>query len=843
MTEPSIAVVLGIIAVLKTGGCYLPIDPENPEGRIDYILNDSETGLLLTQRHLINKVAFAGEILDIEDEDLYREEVPSPGKSGGPDNPVYMIYTSGTTGTPKGVLVTHRNLVNYVTWFSTAAGISGEDKTPLTSSFAFDLGYTSVYPSLLAGGQLHLLSRESYMFAPGLLDYICSRRMSYVKMTPSLFSTIVEDSHFSNEKCKTLRLAVLGGEAIDTTDVEKAHRVCRHIKIMNHYGPTEVTIGSVAQFIDFERLEEYKTRPTIGRPIFNSKVFILDKYLKLLPLGIAGELCLSGVGVAKGYFKRDALTSEKFIDINTFMEKAEVVLPYDRVYRTGDLARWLPHRNIEFLHIIHHQVKIRGYRIELGEIEGQLLNHPAVKDTVVLVLGKNTADKYLCAYVVPGHAQMFDNPPPMWAELKKYLSHSLPGYMIPAHFMKIDKVPLTPNGKLDRRALPVPDVGDRGEYTPPGDAVEEQLVKIWADLLSIETSIIGIDADFFQLGGHSLKATIMAARIQDAFNVRFPLSEVFKAPTIRGIAEYTRLAGIGIVTAKEKNLVLLKHGVNSNHHLFLVHDGTGEVEAYMAFCNRLTDEFNYWGLRADRLENLAPQNQTIEALAQRYVEKMRKIQAHGPYYIAGWSLGGTIAFEMARQLEEVEEKIAFLALIDSVPPHKDLWKGAEEFNLKSELNFIKGYPIDDELKETLKKVTEIHQVWLLAADYLETKNVDAESVKQVIAADYGLQVLPNYRQLGIRESLYYLNVSRTLRNARASYSPSGKINTWGHFFKANQSRFKYRPWNAYCRKPFEYHKVDGGHYSIFRQPHAAPFAHTFNQVIRNLLKSFMKENE
>jgi tyrocidine synthetase-3 len=533
MVDPSLEMMVGIMAVLKTGACYVPIDLANPRGRIDFILDDSEAQLLLTQTHLLDKMVFDGETLNLEDDNLYNVQAPVPEETGNPSSAAYMIYTSGTTGQPKGVMVTHRNLVNYVTWFSRETGLTSEDKTLLTSSFAFDLGYTSIYPLLLAGGQLHLLPREFYVLPEHLLDYIRLQGISYLKMTPSLFAAIAGDANFSKEGFEHLRLVVLGGEAINVTDVETVHRLCGHIRFMNHYGPTEVTIGCIAQWINFRNLEAYKRRPTIGKPVSNTKAFILDKYLNLSPVGIPGELCLSGAGVAKGYFKKEDLTSEKFI-ANPFMEREE----YERIYRTGDLARWLPDGSIEFLERIDHQVKIRGYRIELGEIESRLLAHKEIKEAVVLTRISEAGSKYLCAYIVPSTPGMTSSLDPL--ELKKYLSYYLPDYMIPSHLFHLGKFPLTANGKLDRKALPDPTVNTPDSDIVPRDHIEKAVAKIWSEVLKIKEEKIGINTNFFEVGGHSLGAIIVISRIHKVLKVKIPLVEIFKTPFVKGIATYIK---------------------------------------------------------------------------------------------------------------------------------------------------------------------------------------------------------------------------------------------------------------------------------------------------------------
>jgi amino acid adenylation domain-containing protein/non-ribosomal peptide synthase protein (TIGR01720 family) len=414
LLEPSVEIPVSILAILKAGGAYLPLSPDYPGTRIKYMIEDSGTGLVVTHSHLKQKLSFTREILVIDDENIYTadEESINPGNLNAPSDVVYTIYTSGTTGKSKGVLVKHENLVNYVHWFAGISGLTRKDKTLLTSSFAFDLGYTTLYTSLLKGCRLHLPGREIYLSPERVLDYIESKEISYIKMTPSLFTTLVHHPKFSAAKCRGLRLVVLGGEAIDVGDLEKAHRLCPHIAFMNHYGPTEATIGCVAQLIDFDGFEAYRKTPVIGKPIANTQAFILDKDSNLLPMGVPGELCISGHCLARGYLNRSELTAEKFDHDRksksfcggsrgaVFSKKAPLAAG-GKIYKTGDLARWLPEGVIEFLGRIDNQVKIKGYRVELGEIETRLLSHPQVEEATVIVRQDDTEDKYLCAYIVP----------------------------------------------------------------------------------------------------------------------------------------------------------------------------------------------------------------------------------------------------------------------------------------------------------------------------------------------------------------------------------------------------------------------------------------------------------
>jgi len=527
MTEPSLEMIVGIMAILKAGGTYLPMAPKHPDERIKYMINDSETRLLLTQASFIHRIPFEIELINIEEIDIYKGKGTNLESISGPIDLVYTIYTSGSTGKPKGVLLKHENLVNYVCWFTHNVDLIKKDRTVLTSSFGFDLGYTSVFPSILTGCQLHILREETYLSPENLISYIVKNEISYIKLTPSLFTAIVESSEFTRENSHSLRLVVLGGEEIKLKDVEKGHAIGEHIQIMNHYGPTEATIGCVARFIDFGTFEDYLKRPTIGYPIGNMKVSILDKRLNMVAVGVSGELCVSGTGVVRGYLNHPELTVEKFV--------AHPYIGGEQMYRTGDMARWLAGGTVEFLGRIDSQIKIRGYRIELGEIENRLFAHQAIKEAVIILRQHLSGDKYLCAYIVLNSVDDGIN----LSELKEYLSETLPDYMIPSHVVQLEKIPLTPNGKLNRKLLPEPESGNRvAGFVEPRDRIEKKQVELWQEIL--EADRIGIDDNFFQLGGHSLKAIMLASKIHKAMDVKVPLTEIFKTPTIRGLSTFIK---------------------------------------------------------------------------------------------------------------------------------------------------------------------------------------------------------------------------------------------------------------------------------------------------------------
>lgn len=516
--HPSAEMVIGILGILKSGSAFLPLDPNHNPRRIESVLEDSSCALLVTQAQLVNDLSFDGTkiVVDIN-KPVVNSEKNFPGNAG---ELLYVMYTSGSTGKPKGVKIAHRNLVNYNTWLVHKTGVSSSDKLLLSTSYAFDLGYTLFFSSLLTGAELHVIPRETYLSPANLIEYIDHHKITFLKFTPTLFSMVVNASEFSSNSFKTVRLLMQGGEAINPADLARIAGTHPHIELMNHFGPTETTIGAVACLIKKDEMAEFIKRPVIGKPINNTKCYILGSSQELLSIGSKGELCISGAGVGFGYLSRDELTNEKFIP-DPF-EKG------GRMYRTGDLARWLPNGTIEYLGRIDHQVKIRGYRVEPGEIEAHLYAHDAISRCIVTLKEKD-GRSFLVAYYTGNELAA--------SGLRTFLSERLPDYMVPSFFVHLHKMPLTANGKIDRKELPEPEVNWNENYIAPSDNTEEKLALLWAEILKLPAEKISTEQSFFELGGDSLSANALILKIREVFKVTISWPALFSNPTIQHLRQ------------------------------------------------------------------------------------------------------------------------------------------------------------------------------------------------------------------------------------------------------------------------------------------------------------------
>ncbi len=526
MLERSLEMIVGIMGILKAGGAFLPIDPDYPLERKQYMLEDSNAGILITQPELAKKVSFKGDIITNLISTTCDEDSSNLEMVNKPEDLLYVIYTSGSTGKPKGVMIEHRNIVNLISFEYAKTNINFKTKILQFTTISFDVSYQEIFSTFLAGGELHLIDDEIRKSPEKLLDFVKRNEIEVLFLPTSYFKFIAGEEEYLRSFPDNMKHIIVAGEQLIITEQLKEYLIEKGVYLHNHYGPSE---AHVVSSYTIEPTEEIPALPPIGKPISNTKLYIgnmneATEKINIVPIGVVGELYISGDCVGRGYYNRPKLTEEKFID--------DPFRTGHRLYKTGDLARWLADGNIEFIGRVDHQVKIRGYRIEIGEIESQLLKHEAIKEAIVLAK-EDAKNKYLCAYVV-GNNEFSAT------ELRKYLSIKLPDYMIPAYFVKLDSIPLSPNGKIDRKALPeVEDKIDVGvKYVAPSTKIEHKLTEIWSDILGIEK--IGINDSFFELGGHSLKATILVAKIHKELNVEVSLSKIFKRPTIKELSEYIK---------------------------------------------------------------------------------------------------------------------------------------------------------------------------------------------------------------------------------------------------------------------------------------------------------------
>ena len=529
MGERNLEIIIGIIGILKAGGIYLPIDGHNPEERIKFILKDSNARVLLSQEPVIQRKA--GSLLHLpQDKILALDKIFGEAKypvtvmvssqiptAVRPSDIAYIIYTSGTTGKPRGVAVQHRALTNYTWWAASVYVREQSADFALYTSIGFDLTLTSIFTPLITGNAVTVYTGwDKEVLVERVVD---DNQVSVIKITPSHLK-LLRDKKIPSSNCCIKRF-IVGGEELETGLAKAIHDNFQgSVEIYNEYGPTEATVGCMIHSYN-HREDNGRTVP-IGKPAANTQIYLLDGDGNPVPESGSGELFISGEGLALGYINRPELTFEKFINGNKYNTST--------LYRTNDLARWLTNGNIEFLGRKDDQVKIRGFRIELGEIEQRLLEHQEVKEAVAISKKNEGGDNFLCAYVVcVGEIST--------AELREYLLNHLPDYMVPTFIMKVDSIPLTPNGKVNKRALPEPVIETEVQYVAPRNETEQKLAEIWSEVLKIDIKSIGIDANFFEQGGHSLSATLMLAKIKKVFNANLVLVEIFKNPTIRKLSE------------------------------------------------------------------------------------------------------------------------------------------------------------------------------------------------------------------------------------------------------------------------------------------------------------------
>ncbi|MBT9250225.1 non-ribosomal peptide synthetase/type I polyketide synthase [Bacillus halotolerans] len=511
-----IELIVGILAVLKSGGAYVPIDPQYPEDRIQYMLSDSRTEIVLTQRRLLDQLPYDGDVVLLDAENSYHEDRSNLDLFSNTHDLAYMIYTSGSTGNPKGVLIEHQGLANYI-WWAKEVYVRGEKTNfPLYSSISFDLTVTSIFTPLVTGNTIIIYDGEDK--SEVLSAIMRDSRIDIIKLTPAHLHVLKEMNVADGT---AIRKMIVGGENLSTRLAKSVSEQFKgRLDIFNEYGPTETVVGCMIYRYDAKR--DKREFVPIGTPAANTDIYVADANKNLVPIGVIGEMYISGPGVARGYWNRPDLTAEKFVE-NPY-------IPGAKMYKSGDLAKRLRDGNLVYVGRIDEQVKIRGHRIELGEIEAALHNVEAVQKAAVTVREEEDGLKQLCAYYVSEKSIPA-------AQLREQLSLELPNYMVPSYFVRLEHMPLTSNGKINRKVLPAPEASlqQTAEYVPPGNEVESKLTDLWKEVLGI--SHAGIKHNFFDLGGNSIRAAALAARIHKELDVNLSLKDIFKFPTIEQLAD------------------------------------------------------------------------------------------------------------------------------------------------------------------------------------------------------------------------------------------------------------------------------------------------------------------
>ncbi len=797
--ERSINMVVALLATLKTGAAYLPLDLQYPWARLHFMIEDAGVNVLLTQQQ--HKQRFAGDNLEIVCLDTDRErlataataatlEATNPSSPASARNLAYVIYTSGSTGQPKGVAIEHRNASALIAWAISAFSPAELSGVLASTSISFDLSIFELFVPLACGGTVILA--ENALHLPQLP---AASEVTLINTVPSAMTELVRMQAVP-ESVRTVNLA---GEPLPKLLVQSIYAERDTVeRVCNLYGPSEDTTYSTWTAIT----RGASGQPTIGRPVTNGEVYILDAQQQPVPVSVTGELYVGGEGVARGYLNRPALTSERFVP-HPFSEK-----PGARLYRTGDLARYLPNGEIEFLGRIDHQVKIRGFRIELGEIESVLNQHPRV--TAAAVVRQDGIEPRLAAYVVSDDTGLTT------AELRLFTKDRLPDPMVPSVFILMDQLPLTANGKVDRRALQErrQDVPVAAEtLVAPRDVVELQLAQIWENILRVKS--ISVRDNFFELGGHSFLAIRLMAAIKEQTGQSLPLALLIQQGTIEALATELRKQQ----TARFTSPLIAIRRDGAAPPFFCVHPAGGNVLCYAPLAKHLGPERPFYAFQARGLEDGEESVTSVEAAAFNYVEAMRAVQPEGPYFIGGWSIGGLIAFEMSRMLQAQGQQIALLALFDSHLVHE---KQVEE----DEATLLIGAALHMGLPP--EHIPSLRQS-LIALE---------PEARLEFAMSYirGLNLLPP--GLDEAQARKLIAVFKANLHAARNYFPQ-PADVKVTFFKANDPREAstidpVAAWNTLARKGVAVHEVFADHFAMMREPHVTVLAELLSHRLHKL---------
>ena len=830
----SAPLVWAILGVLKAGAAFVILDPAYPASRLINCLE------IAAPRGWL-QIKAAGPLPEVLDQFVEmlgcccRLELPVRGSSDNsdllasysienpavkidPDDLAYVSFTSGSTGSPKGVLGRHGPLTLFTSWAVEMFGLNDSDRFCMLSGLAHDPLHRDIFTPLQLGGAICIPDPLDLEAPRRLTAWIKQQGITVANLTPAMSQLLGEtDPTATGEQIESLRYSFLVGDVLTKRDVSRLKKLAPSITCVNLYGATE-TQRAVGYFVvpnqdepfsetDRPKLGEKAVLP-LGKGIKDVQLLVLNGSRQLCGIGEAGEICFRSPHLAKGYLGDETLTHERFI-LNPFTNASD-----DRLYRTGDLGRYLPDGNVEHLGRVDRQVKVRGFRIEPGEIEAVLTQHPDVRETAVIAQQNESGDTNLVAYVVPLQASEITT-----TALRRYLSEKLPAYMIPAAFVMMEALPLTPNRKLDRRALPAPDQAHReraDEYTAPRSAIEKALADIWSEVLAVEQ--VGIHDNFFELGGHSLMAVRLFAVMEKSFGKRLPLATLFQAPTVAQLASILERD----LAPSWSSLVPIQP-LGSRQSFFCVHAVGGNVLEYYDLARHLGTDQPFYGLQSRGLDGKQAPHTRIEEMAAHYIKEIREFQPTGPYLIGGRSLGGIIAFEMARQLRAQGQEVGLLALLDSYPvgydklsPNAGAWRskvGRIVRRMGSHLSNLRGLSLQEKLLYVIDK-----------SQYGPIK----------IKSKLWQTIYRSYESLGRTLPRALRDVQEFNWLAARDYVPQlydGRVTLFWASGDLRASFDLVEGWRVLAEEGMEVREIPGTHLNIIKEPHVAELAKKLNESL------------
>ncbi|EJS62880.1 amino acid adenylation domain-containing protein [Bacillus cereus BAG2X1-1] len=783
----SIRLIESILAILKVGAAFIPIDPSLPKDRQEYIINDSGIQYILTEGNLRDNFKEDIILLDIHYSDSNLDKLNNISDVNviyNPSDLAYIIYTSGSTGKPKGVQISNGALLNFLLSMQAAPGMSSNDRLIAITNLSFDISLLEILLPLISGAQIELVSDEKIRDGELLQERINNFQPTIMQATPATWKLLINSGWKGNECLKKI---LCGGDILPKELAGQLLKRCN--SIWNMYGPTEATIWATIKKIN------NVASVNIGKPISNYQTYILDEYMQQVPIGVKGELYISGLGLAKGYLNRPELNHISFI--NNPFDKLGI---HNRLYKTGDIVRYLSNGDIEYIGRSDFQVKIRGYRIELGEIESSLLSIPGVTEAIVRARGHE--DKELIAFLVLKKPIEND-------QIRQVLKEKLPVYMIPSHFVKVDKFPVTPNGKIDVIKLLEFDVipENKSNYMQPRNRFELEMLEIWEDTLGVRP--ISVSDDFFAIGGHSLKAVELTNRIYNKFGIKLPLSTFFKYPKISELCEILKNKNKKF---EDTSLIPIQQGKHAELPLYLIHPQGGGVLSYYHLSRALGEKYTVYGLQAVGHETNNKPLYSINEMAEHYLKEIFKVQLEGPYRIAGWSMGGTIAYEMAKKIEDQGGQVEFLGLIDTHSPT--------------------SISMRDKIANTSPVVQYAHLIG--AQDEYDSNYTDEEGLRFLLNKAKISGYLPSDATVETMEQK--VNLMNSGYVALLNYQPSKEVNSNIHLFKAMESNrlplLDEHYWRDKTNGNLFVHEVEGHHDNIVEPPNVLTLA----AVIKNCLE-------